>query len=272
MTALIIFIFGLVIGSFLNVCIYRMPKGESIIRPRSYCPCCKRAIFWYDNIPLLSYVILKGRCRFCKEKISFRYFIVELLTAGLLLFLFKHYGLGFNFIFYSLFCCGLIIATFVDIQHRIIPDEISLGGIFVGFILNIFKGIFLHSSLPPKDSFLGIFVGAGIIYLTGKTFDFFYFRLLKKPPIEGETESLGFGDVKFLAMIGSFLGWQNALLTFFVAPVIGTIFGLISLFLTKRHTIPYGPFLSLGAFISMLWGKTIIDFISLEYGFSGFSF
>jgi len=272
MTALIIFIFGLGIGSFLNVCIYRMPKEESIVKPRSYCPNCKRAILWYDNIPLLSYILLKGRCRFCKDKISFRYFLVELLTGFLFLFLFKHYGLGFDFVFYILFCCGLIVATFVDISHRIIPDEISLGGIVLGFILNTIKGVSKHSFLPIKDSLLGIFIGGGIIYLTGLSFDLIYFKLLKKPPIDGETESMGFGDVKFLAMIGAFLGWQGCLLTFFIAPFLGAFYGLINLFLTKKHTIPYGPFLSLGAFISMLWGKTIIDFYLLGYGFGRVSF
>ncbi|MCM8782876.1 MAG: prepilin peptidase [Candidatus Omnitrophica bacterium] len=262
MLGLIIFIFGLMIGSFLNVCIYRLPKGESLVKPRSYCPDCKKPILWYDNIPLLSYILLKGRCRFCKKKIPFQYFLVELLTGLLFVLLFRRYKLSFDFIFSVVFGCGLIVATFVDIKHRIIPDEVSLGGIFVGFFFNLLRFLFIKpfDYRSILDSFLGILVGGGSIYITGIAFDFIYFRLLKRPPIDGETESMGFGDVKFLAMIGAFLGWQSALLTFLIAPIVGTVFGLFSLIITKRHTIPYGPFLSIAAFVSMLWAKSIINF------------
>ncbi|MCM8791706.1 MAG: prepilin peptidase [Candidatus Omnitrophica bacterium] len=262
MLELIVFLFGLVVGSFLNVCIYRLPKEESVVRPPSYCPECKRSILWYDNIPLLSYILLKGRCRFCRERIPFQYFLVELLTGFLFIFLFKRYKLSFDFIFYLVFCCGLIIATFVDIKHRIIPDEVNLGGIFLGLSFNLLRGLFIKpfDYRFVLDSSLGVFIGGGIIYLTGITFDFIYFRLLKKPAVEGETQSMGFGDVKFLAMIGAFLGWQSALLTFFIAPLIGVIFGIINLYLTKKHTVAYAPFLSLASFISMVWGKDIIIF------------
>ncbi|MCM8757590.1 MAG: prepilin peptidase [Candidatus Omnitrophica bacterium] len=249
----LVFLFGLILGSFLNVCIYRLPLGQSLWG-RSFCPKCKRSIFWYDNIPLLSYIILKARCRFCRERIPFRYFLVELLSGLIAIFLFKRYGLSFNFIFYLVFFSALIIASFIDMKHRIIPDEISLGGIFVGFVLNIFKGSTL-------DSLLGILIGGGIIYLTGLSFDFIYFKLLKKPPIDGETESMGGGDVKFLAMIGAFLGWKHALLTFFIAPLLGSIFGVFNLLITKKHTIAYGPFLALASFISFLCSKYIINFI-----------
>ena len=260
-----VFIFGSVVGSFLNVCIYRMPLEQSVVRPRSFCPHCKKPIFWFDNIPLLSYVLLRGACRFCKAKISARYFLVELLTAAMFFILFNQYGLSYVFFFYLLFVCGLIVATFVDIGQRIIPDEISVGGMIVGFILSSLKGLNLspiaYNLSPMLNSFLGIIIGGGVIYLTGLIFDLIYFKLLKRPPIQGETESMGGGDVKLLAMIGAFLGWQIALLTFFLAPFFGAIIGVINLLVKKDHTIPYGPFLSLGALISLFWADKILALI-----------
>ncbi len=264
-----IFIVGSIVGSFLNVCIHRMPLGESIVRPRSYCPKCKQPIPWYDNIPLLSYIILKGRCRFCKDKISLRYFMVELLTAMTFLAIFNLYGLGYLSPFYTIFISGLIVATFVDINHRIIPDEISLGGIAVGFLLNAVRGIQLrplsYDLKPVFNSFLGIIIGGGILYLTGFLFDLVYFKLLKRPPIQGETESMGGGDIKLLAMIGAFLGWEKALLTFFLAPFMGAIIGVINLLVKKDHTIPYGPFLSLASLLSLFWADKIISFLFVSY-------
>jgi leader peptidase (prepilin peptidase)/N-methyltransferase len=153
----------------------------------------------------------------------------------------------------------------VDIQHRIIPDEISIGGIIIGFILSTVKGFNLHPfSLNPKpmlDSFLGIIIGGGIIYLTGFIFDLVYFKLLKRAPIQGETESMGGGDIKLLAAIGAFLGWKIALLTFFLAPFFGAIIGIANLIIKKDHTIPYGPFLSLAALVSLFWADKIIRLI-----------
>lgn len=260
-----IFILGSIVGSFLNVCIYRMPKEESVINPRSYCPKCKKPISWYDNIPFISYIILRGKCRFCKQRIPFRYFLVELITASAFLGLYIYYGLGFNFIFYTLLTCLLIIATFVDIAHRIIPDEVSLGGIIVGFLLSSFKGFhllpFTFQLSPILNSLLGIIVGGGLIFITGRIFDLVYFRLLKKGPVDGETKSMGGGDVKLLAMIGAFLGWKAAVLTFFLAPFFGAIVGLANLIIKKQHTIPYGPSLSLAAFICLFWTDAIIRLI-----------
>ena len=262
-----VFIFGSIVGSFLNVCIYRLPLEQSIVKPRSYCPQCKKAILWYDNIPFVSYLILKGRCRFCKKKISFRYFLVEFITASIFLILYINYDFSFDFIFYALFVCALIIATFVDIAHRIIPDEVSLGGIAIGFLLSGLRGLrlspFAYNRWPIADSLLGILIGGGIIYFTGKAFDLVYFKLLKKGPIDGETESMGGGDVKLLAMIGAFLGWKMTVLTFFLAPLFGAIVGILNLIIKKQHAIPYGPFLSLAAFISLLWTDRIFELIFL---------
>ncbi len=263
---IVVFIFGSLAGSFLNVCIHRLPeedpKKRSIVVPRSHCPKCGKTIFWYDNIPFLSYILLGGRCRFCKEKISFRYFVVELITALTFVIFYNIYGLTFNFFLYLLFVLGLIVATFVDIPHRIIPDEISVGGVIVGFILSAIRGINIsplrYNFAYPLSSFLGIIIGGGIIYLTGKGFDLVYFKLLKNPPIQGETESMGGGDVKLLAMIGAFLGWQRAILAFFIAPFLALVIALINLAVKKDHLIPYGPFLSLAAIVSLLWGDKLI--------------
>lgn len=265
---IIVFIFGSMVGSFLNVCIHRMPLGESIVWPRSYCPKCKKKIPGYDNIPFISYILLGGRCRFCKERISFRYFIVELITALMFVMLFNNYGLSYDFFFYMVLICGLIAATFIDIKHRIIPDEISVGGIIVGFILSSIKGFhldtFSFNFKPMFNSFLGIIIGGGIIYLTGSAFDLVYFKILKRPAIQGETESMGGGDVKLLAMIGAFLGWQKAILTFFLAPFFGVIIGVINLLTKKDHTIPYGPFLSLAAILAVFWANKIISLILMR--------
>jgi leader peptidase (prepilin peptidase)/N-methyltransferase len=262
---LVVFIFGSIVGSFLNVCIYRMPLGESVVWPRSHCPKCQKRIPGYDNIPFLSFILLGGRCRFCKEKISLRYPLVELFTAGMFVVLFNRYGLTYDFFFYMVLLWALIISTFVDIKHRIIPDEVSIGGMIVGFILSAIRGLNmsqLHFSFKPMvNSLLGILVGGGIIYLTGKIFDLIYFKLLKKPPIQGETESMGGGDVKLLAMIGAFLGWQRALSTFFLAPFLAIVIGIINLVAKKDHTIPYGPFLSLAAFASLFWADKIFSLI-----------
>jgi leader peptidase (prepilin peptidase)/N-methyltransferase len=302
---IIAFIFGSIMGSFLNVCIHRMPLGESVVWPSSHCPKCKKRIPAYDNIPFISYMLLKGKCRFCKEKISFRYIIVELLTAIMFVALFAHFGLSYDFFFYMILVCALIVATFIDIQHRIIPDEISLGGLIVGFILNIVKNFvefkqcsFEHPIINPPpalDSFLGILIGGGIIYYTGKLFDWVWFKKLKRPPIQGETESMGGGDVKLLAMIGAFLGWQKAILTFFLAPLLGVVFAIknlrikiinisvkkdqdvsygpslhIKIFNTvtvvyfKEHLMSYGPFLSLAAILSLFWADKIIGLFFLR--------
>jgi leader peptidase (prepilin peptidase)/N-methyltransferase len=265
MEKILSFIFGAIVGSFLNVCIYRMPLEQSIVKPRSFCTNCKKAIRWFDNIPFISYIVLGGKCRFCKQRISLRYFIVELLTALTFLVFYTRHGLNLNFFYYVIFVCGLIVATFVDIQHRIIPDEISVGGIVVGLLLNVVIGFNTHmqgfSWRPLIHSFSGVIIGGGIIYGTGFLFDIVYFKMLKKPPIQGETSSMGGGDVKLLAMIGAFLGWQNALLTFFIAPFLGAVIGVVNLLAKKDHTIPYGPFLSLAAILSLFWAHKILNLI-----------
>lgn len=262
---MIVFVFGSIVGSFLNVCIHRMPKGESIVWPRSHCPKCQKRIPGYDNVPFISFLLLKGRCRFCQEKISLRYPLVELITALLMVALFNRFGLHYEFFLYMVMLWCLVIATFVDIGHRIIPDEVSVGGLIIGFIMVSVTGFTLGSLkftfLPMLKSALGIIVGGGVIYLTGVIFDLVYFKLLKHPAINGETESMGGGDVKLLAMIGAFMGWQMAVLTFFLAPFLGIVIGVYNLVAKKDHTIPYGPFLSIAALVSLFWADKIIRLI-----------
>lgn len=245
-----IFIFGSVVGSFLNVCIWRLPRDESIFKPRSHCPNCQRPIPWYDNIPFLSFLFLKGRCRFCKGRISFRYFLVEFITASLFLIFFLRFGSDPKFFIYTLLCCGLIVATFVDFKHQIIPEQITLGGLGAGLILSaIFPQ--LHEVVSRwrsvLSSLLGALVGGGSIYLMG---------LLGKAIFK--KEAMGGGDVKLLAMVGAFIGWRLTVLAFFLGPFFGSVVGIYLKLRKKVDIIPYGPYLSLASIVSILWGEQIL--------------
>ena len=256
---IIVFLFGRVIGSFLNVCIYRLPGGLSIVHPGSFCPGCKHPIAWFDNIPVFSYIALRGKCRNCKKSISARYPLVELLTASLFVILLVAFGPGVKFLAYLILSCGLIIATFTDFDHRIIPDVISCPGIIVGFLISVLYPP-LHGSSHPwnllfslrgaaiLDSLSGILVGGGVLYALG---------ILGKAIFK--KEAMGGGDVKLLAMIGAFAGWRLALLTVFISSVIGSIAGLIIKIKSKNSYIPYGPYLAIASLISIIWGESLIS-------------
>jgi len=261
------FIFGAIIGSFLNVCIVRWPKMESVVKPRSHCTQCKKLIPWYDNIPLVSYFVLGGKCRSCGAKFSFRYWLVELLTAVSFVWFFYAFGLKPALFAYLVMVAGFIVAIFVDFEHRIIPDEVSVGGMCVGLVFSLFvpelQGIdvaktpWLLAHLQSLGwSVVGVLVGGGSIYLMGLLGDFIF-----------KKESMGGGDVKLLAMVGAFLGWEAAILTFFIAPFFGAVYGLVEKIRTKDSAIAYGPFLVLGALVSMFYGDRIIDWILHGYGF-----
>jgi leader peptidase (prepilin peptidase) / N-methyltransferase len=248
-----IFILGSIVGSFLNVCIYRMPRNESIVFPASHCPGCQKPILWYDNIPLLSFLVLKARCRFCKTRISWQYPVVELLTALVFLFFFNHFGLTWKLPVYLVLASGLVAATFIDIGHRIIPDEISVGGIAVGLLFSFFFPAMHHTASHWQSLFyslVGALIGGGIIFLMGVIGDWIF-----------KKESIGGGDVKLLAAIGTFLGWQKVLLAFFVAPLFGAVVGIIIKIKTKESIIPYGPFLSLAGLISLFWYPQVMVMI-----------
>ncbi len=257
LTGILIFSFGLIIGSFLNVCIVRMPRAESIAGPRSRCPYCNNKISWRDNIPLVSYILLAGKCRHCNMKISFQYFIIELLTALVFLFIYDYYGLSLDFPIYALFFSLLLVATFVDIKYRIIPDEVSVGGIVLGLLLSF---VFPHMQIASSNvsglaaSGLGVIAGAGITYLTGVAGTFVF-----------KKEAMGLGDVKLMGAVGAFLGWKLAILTFFIAPFFGAVYGIVILFRKGSHLIAYGPFLSIAAVIALFYGEAIIRSLFLGY-------
>jgi leader peptidase (prepilin peptidase)/N-methyltransferase len=244
------FISGAIVGSFLNVCIYRLPKGRSVIFPGSHCPNCTAAIHWYDNIPILSYIFLGGKARCCKARISFRYFMVEAITASAFLILFSAFGLTPKFFAYVIMTSGLIIATFVDFEIQEIPDEVSIGGLVVGLILSIAFPSILNETTRLNsllNSFLGALAGGGMIYAMGMLGEFAF-----------KKEAMGGGDVKLLAMIGAFIGWKFTILTFFLAPVFGGVVGIILKIRYGKDIIPYGPYLSLAAVCSIFFGDKIL--------------
>lgn len=270
-----IFGLGLVVGSFLNVCIYRIPEGVSIVWPASKCVYCNKRIVWYDNIPVLSYLFLRGKCRHCQSKISAQYPIVEFLTGIVFLLVFRSVlmlsgGLICAYIFFIIFCCLLIVGSFVDLRLHIIPNEITYTGLILAPIasllctgfhnLNSSLGYFDNSANQWIDSFLasliGIFVSGGLIFLCG-VFGKLVFR----------KDAMGFGDVKLMGVIGGFLGWKLAVATFFLAPFFGLLFGMPRLILKRGNVIPYGPFLSLAAFICLLFKdfsiKTIDHYLNI---------
>lgn len=266
MIGIVIFIFGAIVGSFLNVCIVRMPHEKSVITPRSHCVHCKRTIPWYDNIPFVSYLVLRGRCRFCDGKISARYFLVEMITALTFLGFYRYFGLTVLLWPYLVMVSGFIVAAFVDLEHRIIPDEISIGGILAGLVFSLLipqmhdvtaygRPLILMHLHSLGLSLLGMLIGGGSIYLMGMLGDF----LFKK-------ESMGGGDVKLLAMVGAFMGWKMAVLTFFIAPFFGAVYGIVEKIRTKDTAIAYGPFLALGALVCLFRGDAIIAWIMSGYG------
>lgn len=242
------FLLGAVVGSFLNVVILRLPaEGESIVYPPSRCPACGAAIRWYDNIPLLSYLVLRGRCRACRGPISLQYPLVEFCMALLSLALYTKFGLSFEFFFYFLFLAGLVAIIFIDISHMIIPNVISLPGVVLGF-----GGAFVASGLTWQQSGLGILLGGGMLYLVR-----FAFTLLMRQ------EAMGLGDIKLLAMIGAFLGVQSLLFVVFASSLIGSIVGIITILVQRRGRrtpIPFGPFLALGAILFLFFQERIFAF------------
>ncbi|HEY7714876.1 MAG TPA: prepilin peptidase [Candidatus Binatia bacterium] len=250
------FIFGATIGSFLNVCIGRIPNGESIIRPPSHCVRCQGAIAFYDNIPLISYLMLRGRCRTCGERFSPRYFLVEFLMGLLTLALYYRFGLGFEFLVGFIFVAAMIVISFIDLDVRIVPDVISLPGIVLGLALSII-GYFLNSGsttlIPgPVSSLIGIIAGGGFLLATAWIYE-------KITGVEG----MGGGDIKLLAMIGAFLGWPSIPMTLFFASVVGSVVGLTCMVLTgagRRLALPFAPFLCSGAVLFVFFGEELIQF------------
>jgi len=232
---------GAAVGSFLNVLIYRLPEEKSIILPASHCTICNHAIRFYDNIPLLSYLFLKGRCRNCSESISLRYPLVELLTAIMSLMAYWKFGPSTQYLCAFVFVCSLIAITFIDLDHQIIPDVISLPGIPIFFLAAVFV-----MKLRFLDAFLGFLIGGGVLFGVA-----FVYELITK------REGMGGGDIKLLAMIGAFLGWQSLLFVLLVSSFAGAAVG-ITVMIVKgqdmKYAVPFGPFLSLGAIAYLFFG------------------
>jgi leader peptidase (prepilin peptidase)/N-methyltransferase len=246
LTYVFVFLFGSVVGSFLNVCIYRLPRRESIVFPSSRCTKCGNAIRPYDNIPIFSYVILGGRCRTCKTRISPLYPVVELINALLTLFLFIKFGFSLTFLVLLVFCSSLVVITFVDLEHRIIPDVISLPGIIVGFVSSFFL-----PWLSWQKSLIGIIAGGGSLLLVAYVYHF----LTKK-------EGMGGGDIKLLAMMGAFLGWLAIPFIIFASSLVGSVVGITLMLVQKKDSklaIPFGPFLAFGAVLYVFYGRQIIQ-------------
>jgi leader peptidase (prepilin peptidase)/N-methyltransferase len=239
------FIFGACIGSFLNVCIYRLPAGLSIVHPPSACPHCGNRIRFYDNLPIISYLLLRGRCRFCGARIAWRYPAVEFIAGAAALAVLLKYDLTLAALIYFTFIAALLVITFIDLDHQIIPDVISLPGIVF---------FFLAGRLIPGPSWIaslgGILVGGGSLLAI----------ILAYAWITGG-EGMGGGDVKLLAMIGALLAWQGVLFTIFFSSVLGTLVGLPIAWRSGRRLkakLPFGPFLSLGAVAYIFFGPQLI--------------
>lgn len=244
-----VFIVGIVFGSFFNVCIFRIPEKQSISNPPSHCTSCNTRLKAIDLIPILSYLMSGRKCRYCKEKISSRYAIVEFLTGVVFLLVYNSYGMKIDTIYYIVLVSLLIIITFIDIDHYIIPDGLIIIGSIFAIVFNLFIGI-----VAVKDMFIGALVcGGGMLLII------FIIELIVK------TEVMGGGDIKLFAMLGLFLGLKGGLLTILLSVYVGAIYGIVTIVYSKikkqeyNSMIPYGPFISVGSFIAMLYGNSIIN-------------
>lgn len=248
MIEVFIFYFGAIIGSFLNVCIYRIPKECSLISPNSFCPNCKKPIKWLDNIPLISYIVLRGKCRSCKEKISIKYLIVELISAILFILLYKRFGISLEFLSNIILFSFLIVIAFIDLEHQLIFDITSFPLVAIGLIFSLI--------LPERNiinSLIGMLVGSISLLIVGYLSIIFF-----------KKEGMGLGDVKLAAGIGTFLGWKGVLLTLISSFFLGAIIGGILILLQKKKWggyIPFGPFIALSNILVVLWSNEIINLV-----------
>lgn len=266
MVLLFTVLIGLAIGSFLNVCISRIPLEQSVVSPRSRCPQCKKPIGSFDNIPVLSYIILGGRCRNCKKKISIRYPLIEALTATVSALIYLKFDIGFEWAVYFLFCAALIALAFIDADHRILPDVITLNGLWIGIAISFFlwlpgpliarllQGVGVTAPGPRLvsivSSMIGAAIGGGLLWGVREA----YFR------VRG-VEGMGFGDVKMMAMVGAFVGTALTLFTILVGSVLGSVIGIVVMRFAGKdrdYELPFGTFLSLGAILAVLYGNELI--------------
>jgi len=243
--AVLFFVFGLLVGSFLNVCIYRLPRHESLNWPGSHCTSYDRPLSWYENIPLFSWLVLRGRCRTCHTPISPTYPIIEALTGLVFLAAFDLYAFTPLLAVRLVFACAMIVLFVIDLQHRILPNVITVPGVVVGFVASLW--------LPPGwlSSTLGLLLGGGSLFLIGEV----YYRTRG-------VEGMGMGDVKMLAMIGAFLGWPLMVLTLVLASFSGAVFGVAMIASGRggaQAALPFGTFLAVGALVAAVTGQPIVD-------------
>lgn len=243
---IIVLLFGAVIGSFLNVCIYRLPREESVAWPASHCPACRQPIAVYDNIPIVSYLMLRGRCRACRVPISIQYPLVEAANAIGYVLIFWIFGLTAAACAYAALVSALIVVTGTDLSHTMIPDAVTLPGIVVGLVC---AALILPIGLV--DSLLGVALGGGILWLLAWI----------SPYVFGK-EGMGGGDIKLMAMVGAFLGWQPVLLAIMIGSFLGSLVGvgLIAAGILRREQyIPFGPFLAVGSILALLFHQPLLD-------------
>jgi leader peptidase (prepilin peptidase)/N-methyltransferase len=238
-------LFGLLVGSFLNVCIFRLPRGTSIVWPASACGSCRRELRWFENIPIVSWVVLGAKCARCKAPISLQYPLVEAITAVLFVLVVATTPAGPQLAARLLFVCALIVLFGIDLEHQILPNSITLPGIVIGVLFSL--------AGPPgwRASLLGVLLGGGVLYAIA----WGYYAVRRE-------EGLGMGDVKMLGMIGAFLGWQAVLLTLVLASLSGALIGVAMISLQRgsmKYALPFGTFLAIGAVVAMLAGQPIID-------------
>ncbi len=241
------FVVGLAVGSFLNVLIYRLPRRLKFVWERSFCPQCRAPIAFYDNIPLVSFMILAGKCRRCGKSISWQYPLVEFLNGAAYLFFLWKFGLTAEFAVFSLLASALLVILFIDLEFQIIPDVITLPGMVIGLGLS-----FLPGGITVWQSLLGLAAGGGGLYLVAMLGDWLFKR-----------ESLGGGDIKMAAMLGAFLGWQKIIFIFFASAFLGLIISLAVMLFSKKlretRMVPFGPFIAVAAIIAIIYGQQIID-------------
>ncbi|MEO8594719.1 MAG: prepilin peptidase [Candidatus Solibacter sp.] len=268
MEALLAFVFGLLIGSFLNVCIHRWPRNRSVVKPRSHCVRCRKTIAWYDNVPVFSYLILGGKCRHCGAKISWRYPLVEFLTGLLFFFEVSRLGPTPAALKMCVLCAISIALIFCDLEKRILPDQFTLGGTLLGFVLAAFVPVpditaqailwMLGMELPKwalslSESLMGAMLPASFLWLGG----WIYYKVRHR-------EGLGFGDVKLVAMVGSFLGLRGALLTLILGSISGSLIGYGYIKLTGQdpaeYELPFGSFLGAAAIVAAVMGSQVLTF------------
>jgi leader peptidase (prepilin peptidase) / N-methyltransferase len=241
------FLVGLVVGSFLNVCIYRIPLKRSLVSPGSHCPSCDMKIPLYYNMPLISYILLAGKCGNCKARISVVYPIVELSTGLLFWILYLQFGVSIPFLIYAIFGCMMILLMWIDYFHRLLPWVITIPGIILGFAFS-----FINPFVTPRDSLIGFVIGGLMPFAA-----LLIYQLIR------HKEGLGHGDIVMLAMVGTFLGWQQVLLILFFSSLLGSIIGGLFILIFHKGSdfkLPYGTFIAIASLAAVFWGQTVWNF------------